>query len=623
MQHAPAGSNSSAAPTSLYGHDLLTFIEGYEEYRSSAYATAVYALTHGDNYPLEHAVQSLGTYDRAAFDVLEGQRGLGVLPPAAPTPTAALLMYINTLGRLHIRRPDMPRPEYSASDKWMEIGSVEVDAQLLREIDIKVEAAESSERAALKEIERAMLRLRAQGGLGAAIERGMDSIQHIDNICFYVNDRFYALIERYANLIDTKGSTGLLSRLPTKDYDDWTAEERLVVAALHALLLSGGAGRLEEFNGLVLTARGLLAKLHGFLELYRSVGCRIEVSDTMDLFEKAAVIGDQARASVGQPWLRYRWIYGLNFQKVERIITAQAPKEDPKAYLDEFGQDYREISSLRGSHELPENLFFTELACAYLGRDLAGVPCHRGSSAVTGWFEYLMEKIVVSAVRVARADYGMSSSLRDISSLVEYEEATRVAKVHALTQYDFFTCFVSRDFKPRLGAELAETIALSVQKRMMFNRWHFIPGNLERSRVAHKRHWFYPPAVPDIAAHSNMHRAAHNKAQVKFSIRSPGPDLGRPGLQIAGQTYRGFFDVRVVRMDGDRGFTPDDLLRVRRRALWLESLYTVLVTYLQGPAATRFAINGFHPGSYLDLTESEVPVNDHVVEERISVLSQP
>ena len=42
----------------------------------------------------------------------------------------------------------------------------------------------------------------------------------------------------------------------------------------------------------------------------------------------------------------------------------------------------------------------------------------------------------------------------------------------------------------------AQAIAASVQKRMMFNRWHFIPGNVERERVPRTRHWYYPPLVP-------------------------------------------------------------------------------------------------------------------------------
>jgi hypothetical protein len=195
----------------------------------------------------------------------------------------------------------------------------------------------------------------------------------------------------------------------------------------------------------------------------------------------------------------------------------------------------------------------------------------------------------------------MSSSLRDVGQLVEHDEAALVATIHKLTPADFFTCFVADDFAGRLDAETAHVIATSVQKRMMFNRWHFVPGNLERPLVSKSRHWYYPPLVPDLAEHSDMHRAAHNRARVKFSIRAPGPDMSRPALQIAQQRYRGFYDVRVVRVDGEP-FTTEEMLRARRRTLWLEAVYGVLTSYLQSVVADRFVIKGFQPGLYLDLS---------------------
>src|SRR5262249_48606042 len=153
-------------------------------------------------------------------------------------------------------------------------------------------------------------------------------------------------------------------------------------------------------------------------------------------------------------------------------------------------------------------------------------------------------KTVASAVRVTNADYGMSSSLRDISRLVTYDEQTLVERIHAMNPGHFFTCFVSYNRVDRVGAEQARWIAASGQKRMMLNRWHVIPGNLDRPLVRKSRHWYYPPLIPDIAIHSDMHRAAHNRARVKYSIRAPGPDMSRPPLNIARGLYRGFYDVR-------------------------------------------------------------------------------
>lgn len=601
MEPKHAITSAQSGSTSLYGYDLLNVVKDYGQHMSSAYEAARYVLTHADNYPLEQAVRALGIQDRAAFDVFNDRRDLRVVPPGTPaTAHRRLSLFVNTLGRLHIRPIDAPRPMYSPQDQWTDIGVVDIDEGAWHAINSSAAAATESEATAFDAVKGALDVLHGSGRLADTIELAIDSIQHIDNVCFYVDDSFYARIERYANLIDTKGGRGVLSQLPDKDYSQWTPHEVLIVSALQALFLSGGGGRFEEFNGTVLSARSLIATLNALQEVYRSVGCSMSVEPGANMFDMAADIGRQAEQVAGRPWLRYRWIYGLNFQKIERVLPSTTPSERPDAHLTEFGEVYRELVSERRPRNVPSSLFFTQLASACLTRDLAGVRCPYGSDAVTGWMEYLIERIVASAVKAVAADYGMSSSLKDFSSLLDPDDARVIETVHALKPQDFFTCFVSRDFRSRLDPELAMTIAVSVQKRMMFNRWHFIPGNLQRSDVANTRHWFYPPVVPDIAVHSNMHRAAHNRAMVKYSVRAPGPDLSRPALQLAGRPYRGFYDVRVVRMDGEP-FDTEALLRARRRTLWMESLYGVLGQYLQSADAQPFVITGFEPGRYLDL----------------------
>src|SRR5262249_12762874 len=215
-----------------------------------------------------------------------------------------------------------------------------------------------------------------------------------------------------------------------------------------------------------------------------------------DLFERAEVVRRQTLCAPGKPWLRYRWIYGLNFRKTERLMKSSEPPEAGDAWFKEFGEDYRELISDGNGFTPHEHVAMMLLANACLARDVAGIPCDRGSRAVRGWVEYLMEKTVASAVRVTNADYGMSSSLRDISRLVTYDEQTLVERIHAMNPGHFFTCFVSYNMVDRVGAEEAGVIAASVQKRMMFNRWHFIPGNLDRPLVRKSRHWYYPPLIP-------------------------------------------------------------------------------------------------------------------------------
>jgi hypothetical protein len=591
--------------SSLYGFDLLHYVREHAAHSHCAYDAADYVLTHGGNYPIAPARNAIGLYDRAALDVLGAHRHLQVAAGAAGG--SGLVMRVNTLGRLHIRRATDPLPQYSETDQWIELGFVAIDAAIAAEIDARHAALRALEAQAFTHIRQAMDSVHAAGKLGEVLALVIDHVEHVESVCFYLEDKFFALMDRYVNLIDDKRSRGFLSLLREKDYADWSDGEVLVVAALHALFLSGRAVRFEEFNGTLLTARDLINRLEELAHGYQAAGCEIELGAGLDIFARAEEIRQQTRCAVGKPWLRYRWVYGLNFQKIERILPSTHSDEPTNVCLQEFEEDYRDLVSERRDYSMSEHIFMAQIASACLDRDIAGIPCERGSDAVNGWVEYLMEKIVASAVLATGSDYGMSSSLRDLSKLIEYNTPALVDAIHALTPNDFFTCFVSHNLVPRVGEE-AKPIASSVQKRMTFNRWHFIPGNLERELIRPTRHWYYPPMVPDIGVHADMHRAAHSRARVKFSIRSPGPDASRPSLLIAGLHYRGFYDVRVVRMDGEE-YSTQDILRTRRRTLWLETVYGVLSSYLMSANAARFQITGFETGSYLDLpAEANLPI---------------
>lgn len=589
---------------SLFGFDLTHYVQGQELAGRRAYDAAVHALTHGGIYPLEQACGAIGLYDRAALAVLSKHPELVVVRTPAET-ESALAMYVNTLGRLHLRPASQPKISYGAEDKSIELGYVQADRAVLAEIDVEHESLLRAEAEAFAEVKAAVDRLYADNELPRVLEEVIDHVEHVESVSFYVGDRFFARIDRYVNLVDDKRGKGFLNALRDKVYADWNKDEILAVAALHALFISGRSVRFEEFNGVLLTARALISRLREISEGYRAAGCEVEMPEGLGLFERAQVIREQTLRSPGKPWLRYRWIYGLNFQKVERVLPATQSNEADDLWFREFGNDYRELVSDRAEFRPPEAVAMALLANACLARDVAGVPCDRGSAAVKSWIEYLMEKIVASAVIATKADYGMSSSLRDMSRLVTYHEATLIDAIHVLTPAHFFTCFVSDHMIERLGREEANVIAMSVQKRMMFNRWHFIPGNLDRPLVRPTRHWYYPPLTPDIAEHSDMHRAAHNRARVKYSVRAPGPDMSRPALNIAGKRYRGFYDVRVVRMEGE-GFTTEDMLRARRRTLWLEAVYEALANYLMSPGSKPLPIVGFEAGTYYDIGSAPV-----------------
>jgi len=246
---------------SLYGYDLLNYVSDYGRYLHSAYETARHVITLGGTCSVSQGLNAIGTYDRAAFAILESCRTLGVSADAPPSDGCDVLaLYVSTLGRLHIRPVSLPRPIYTVGDRWVNLGFVKIEPSCLAEIDVAVQQAQAKEAAAFRQVKQAMDRLHARGQLFTVLDQVADHIEHVDNVCFFIGDRFFGLMDRFSNLTDTKAGRGYLPQLHERDYSAWRDDEILLVAALHALFLSGGVGRFEEFNGSTLSATSLLAK---------------------------------------------------------------------------------------------------------------------------------------------------------------------------------------------------------------------------------------------------------------------------------------------------------------------------------------------------------------------------
>ena len=58
---------SNVGSSSLYGKDMLAYIEGYQFRSESAFASLKHIITQGEKFPLDYAVQSLGLFDKEVF----------------------------------------------------------------------------------------------------------------------------------------------------------------------------------------------------------------------------------------------------------------------------------------------------------------------------------------------------------------------------------------------------------------------------------------------------------------------------------------------------------------------------------------------------------------------------
>lgn len=228
-------------------------------------------------------------------------------------------------------------------------------------------------------------------------------------------------------------------------------------------------------------------------------------------------------------------------------------------------------------------------------------------AGATSALERLIEDVVISAVQATDADYGMSSSLRRPGELFVDTTAELAAAVGALCPKDFYCCIAGTgELQQRFGERLNGDVFRAVQARMQFNRWHFVPGNLPRSLVADDRHYFYPPVMPDLAEWVDQFHAGHVRAAVRYSIRSPGPEIIDAPLEISGHEFRGFYDVRVVRVD-DKPFDIQDLAIVRTHSLWMGYIWrTILANCLDPAVRGRLRIAGFANGHGAVLASAEL-----------------
>lgn len=425
-----------------------------------------------------------------------------------------------------------------------------------------------------------------------------DSVRHVEAVLFYVDGQHWSVAEGCSTLVDKNGKEGILTRLARTPLSRWTLGEQLGVVALRALFLSGRSVRFEEFNGAQLTALRLLERF-GELEASYAAATGAPVAPVASsVLERAVAIKAAAESVTGHPCVRYRVINGLTYVKTERVVSTQgqAGSQALPGELVSLCESWLNRADL--TREPPEAVLAHLTQHALLHPEADGPSEHRTPAGSA--LERLMEWVVSSAVREARADYGMSSSLRDIGVLLGEDSRALHERVLALKPADFFTCVVSRaGLFTAFGRDFTKHVYAAVQKRMQFNRWHFIAGNFDSGLVPTSRHYYYPPLIPDMAEWADLHHGGHVNGRVRYSIRVPGPDMGLPPLRIGVLAYRGFYDVRVVRCEGP-AFTVEDMLSVRQHCLWMGAIWRTFIAHVERYGSTP--IVGFQNGEGLGLS---------------------
>jgi hypothetical protein len=564
-------------------------------------------LTFGGRVPIELRRPSLASFDERVFEALPRSETVKITSePETAAGVENLRVYFNVLGRLHLRPLAENVVDYGL-DEVIEIGHLALPPQIVAHARAHARIISLEEMQLRALLDRVLFEAENDGSLIGLLDEIDDSVRHVEAVCFYADDCLYAVMERFTNLVATRRGPGLIDVLRQTPVAQWRSSDRLAMVALRSLFLSGASVRFEEFNSIELTAKRLFECLHRLGSSY-SAALQIPFEPPVHPFELGRSIGALAKRVKVKPWVRYRRVSGITFQKQEHCIHLAADSASDQILKASF-------HALRSKWlcEAPDapRAFFTKIAqnaieatCFDTERKSADPAPYAGAASA---LERLIEDIVVSAVRATGADYGMSSSLRRPGALFVDKAENLGAVIGALTPKDFYCCIVGTDeLRRRFGERLSGDVFRAVQARMQFNRWHFIAGNLPRHLVAEDRHYFYPPALPDLAEWVDQFHAGHIRAAVRYSVRSPGPEIIDTPLEISGHEFRGFYDVRVVRI-GEKPFDLQDLAIVRNHSLWMGYVWrTILANCLDPIVRGQLHIGGFANGHGAVLTMAEL-----------------
>jgi len=554
-------------------------------------------LTFGNRVPIELRRPSLAPFDQAICDAVPNSDSVRITAePGRSAGVENLRIYFNSLGRLHLRPVTENVLDYGLGGV-IAIGHLALEPQIVRHARAEAHRIRLEEMQLRESIDRVLRDAENDGSLCGLLDDIEDSVRHVEAVCFYADDCLYAVMERVTNLVATRKGPGLIDQLRQCPVSAWRPSDRLAIVALRALFLSGASVRFEEFNSIELTAKRLLQRLHALGSSY-ATALQIPFEPLVHPFELGRQVGALAKSLSGKPWVRYRRVSGITFQKQEHCVQLPADQTSKQILQTSLhmlrckwpcapADSARAFFSQVAQNAIEASCFETE-------RKASGQAPYAGATSA---LERLIEDVVISAVQATDADYGMSSSLRRPGELFVDDTEALAAVVGALTPKDFYCCIVgTEELQRRFGERLNGDVFRAVQARMQFNRWHFVPGNLPRHLVADDRHYFYPPVMPDLAEWVDQFHAGHVRAAVRYSIRSPGPEIVDAPLEISGHEFRGFYDVRVVRVD-DKPFDIRDLAIVRTHSLWMGYIWRTILANCLDPAVRRqLQIAGFANG---------------------------
>lgn len=539
-------------------------------------------LTGNGRVPFRLALDRLTSWESLLVQHLLGREDAHFTATGEALPHGSIRVTRSPLAGLSLWRPD---ERLEAPAELM--GGLSVPPEILDAVAGQHRIVEDRESADRCEAEALLREWSDNGELDQRLAQLADWVERVESVYVLVGRDVFSKSDAGTN---TLSRDGLLSSLRERPIDDWRASDRLFVVVAHCLFISGRSVRFEEFNGRQLSASGVrnfLLDRHAqyCAALGRDPGNAAGIP-LPDLALRVRELLPQADRSHG---MRYRRINGFTLVKNEHILDLPLPR-DPHRMPKVVAQHGIQALGVRPTDDVRGDLRAMTLAAAAL--DTSGEEPAADCSAVGG----LLAAIVFSAISVTDSDYGMTSSVRDLTSLRGVQPGSADG-VLALGKGDFFCCCLPHPTRMSHVGDDVTPILWRAAQRMMFNRWHFAPGEYDRAEIPEKRHYFFPPQVPDIAEHAEHHHGGHIASRVRFSIRAPGAQVWHPPFSIFGHGYRGCYDIRLVRMESPP-FTTSKMIEAVQHCSLVDELWRTLASGVEQGALNLPPVGGFDRAWY-------------------------
>ncbi|MFD9061608.1 hypothetical protein ACFVZ3_08830 [Kitasatospora purpeofusca] len=563
---------------------------------SGATALLLAELTRNGRISLRLACSRLTTWESLLVQHVLGRGDVEFLAtdpdPREPAAPDTVTLTRSPLAGLSLWAPgEPPGPEAER------VGGLRVPAEVLDAVAEETRVFEAREAADRHEADTILRTWEKNGELDDRLARLADWVERVESVYILIGRDVFSKSDAGTNTLTRQG---LLTGLRASPVDDWRPADRLFVVLAYCLFVSGRSVRFEEFNGLQLSATGLReflldrhAQYCAALDRGPGGAAGLPLLELAELVR--ALMHDVDRSEL----MRYRRINGLTFVKNERLLDFPLPR-DPETMPELVARHGRLNLGVEPTGDVRADLRAMTLAAVAL--DAAAEAAETAETdpgpvpPAQGAVGELLAAVVLSSIVATDADYGMSSSVRDLSGLRGVRPGSPDG-VLALKKGDFFCCCLPHPTRmAEVGEETAPILWRSAQ-RMMYNRWHFAPGEYDRAEIPDKRHYFFPPQVPDIAEHAEHHHGGHVASRVRYTIRAPGAQVWHPPFTVFGHGYRGCYDIRLVRMEGPP-FTTTELAEAVRHCSLVDELWRTLAQGLQNGTLRVPAVNGFDRSWY-------------------------